>query len=87
MSVNMSNKEYNFLIMSETTIWQFFFALLTSKTLQSSWIHSASSLSKGLSEGGKENKIFAFVKYRTFHPTQAPRVEIFFIFRAALSFS
>ena len=34
MGVNISNKKYNFFIISETAVWQFFYVLLFSNILQ-----------------------------------------------------
>ena len=47
MGVNVSNKEYNFII-SESALWQFFSALLSSNKLQFSWIHLPFLLSKSI---------------------------------------
>ena len=65
VSVNMSNKEYNVFVISETVIWQFFLHCY-SKILQLSWIHLASLLSKALSHRNRvnANNIFVFMKHR-----------------------
>ena len=47
MGVSISNKEYNFFIISETVMWQFFYALLSSNIFQLSWIHLASLRRQG----------------------------------------
>ena len=68
MSVNISNTEYNFLIKSETAIWSC--SQNTPVFLNSlSFITLRSFIALYQSDGGKVNKIFVFVKHRTFnHP-------------------